>query len=98
MKEKSFIMLLYFWLQTEKPNVKIWQFFLLLPFGNGNTNKSFQFLIFNYVSLGEILIVKQLVMFDGHAYFIKWCDVLINICSYGNSNIKLFFGLLLASS
>jgi len=66
MKEKSFIMLLYFWLQTEKPNVRIWQFFLLLAFGNGNTHKSFQFLIFNYVSLGEILVVKTLVMFDGY--------------------------------
>jgi hypothetical protein len=98
MKEKSFIMPLYFCLQTEKPNVKIWQFFLLLAFGNGNTHKSFQFLIFNYVSLGEILVVKKLVMFDGHPYFIKWCDAIINVCWHGNSNIKLFFRLLLASS
>jgi hypothetical protein len=42
-------------------------------------------------SLGEILVVKKLVMFDGHPYF-------INVCWHGNSNIKLFLGLLLASS
>jgi len=50
---------------------------------------SFSFLIM--FSLGEILVVKKLVMFDGHPYF-------INVCWHGNSNIKLFLGLLLASS